>query len=227
MPESPDESAGIPARPKAPIVLRFVGCDAEMVGLNGDFFTVGDTGEEDVSLPKPLRSATPYKLRFSRAAEGWRLTAAEQQPYYLNQQCVRGLSPLRSGDVIRLAPGAPGFQFAIVHQQAESLARITARFAPRLLRGAAEPAPAPSEATGRRRTDSDSKASPSSVVSRRSPLATALFAAAMLTLGAILGSLLLRPSPLPSEPGSIQSADSAESGSSPQDASLPRGATSE
>lgn len=192
----------IPQRPSAPIVLRFFGCGEEMLGVNGDYFTVGDTGEEDYALPDAVRAPSTYKLRFSRAAEGWRLTAADEQPYYLNQQCVSGLSPLRSGDVIRLAPGAAGIQFAIVHQHAESLAKLTARFAPRLLRGESEASPAAAEPSGdgANAAVASAESSPAATtppmpgadagVRASSSRGTLAFALSMLALGLLVGWLL-------------------------------------
>lgn len=131
----------IPNRPAAPVVIRFFGCDAEMVGVNKDFFTLGDSAECDVQFPAALRRDGQTVLRLGRAAEGWRLNCPTGITYYVNQEVVASSANLRSGDVIRMTPGGPGFQFTILNQNAEPLAKLAARYAPRLVQPAAESAP--------------------------------------------------------------------------------------
>lgn len=123
----------IPQRPDSPAVIRFLGCDAEMAGLNTDYFTIGRTDDSDLKLPDALGGSPSLLLRFSRGPEGWRLSPSEHQPVFVNQELVDGLTSLRSGDVIRFAPAGPGMQFSIVHQNATPLSNLIARYAPRLL----------------------------------------------------------------------------------------------
>lgn len=123
------------ARPNSPAVIRFLGCRADMVGLNADYFTVGRVDGCDLRPPMELGGDASLMLRFSRGAEGWRVSPHEGQPIYVNQEQVRSLTPLRSGDVIRFEPGGAGMQFNIVHQNATPLANLVAKYAPRLLAG--------------------------------------------------------------------------------------------
>ena len=123
----------IPKKPEAPIVLRWFGCEADLIGANSDHFSVGDDDRADYQLPGPLRLATPVLLRFSRGSEGWRVSPADELPVYVNQTRSVGLTQLRSGDVVRLIPGGPGLQFTIVHQGAEPLAKLATRYAPQLI----------------------------------------------------------------------------------------------
>lgn len=126
--------ADLPDRPVAPIILRYFGCEADMIGVNSDYFVVGDDDAADVLLPPEMRpEGGGVRLRFSRGAEGWRLSPAEGRSVYVNQACVTGLTALRSGDVVRLEAAGPGVQFTVMHQNAEPLASLAARFAPRLL----------------------------------------------------------------------------------------------
>ena len=118
-------------RPDAtPILVRFFGCGEDLRGVNGDYFTVGDSGVEDVPLPAALRRLGPTKLRFSRGAEGWRVTAADNLVIYVNQRRTIGLTDITSGDVIRLSPGGAGMQF-LVRQQDATLTRLAGRLAPK------------------------------------------------------------------------------------------------
>jgi hypothetical protein len=110
--------------------VRFFGCGGDLQGVNGDYFTVGDSGGEDISLPAALRREGPTKLRFSRGAERWRVTAADNLPLYVNQRRTVGLTDIVSGDVVRLKPGGPGLQF-LMRQQDATLARLATRLAPR------------------------------------------------------------------------------------------------
>lgn len=120
--------------PKSPILLRFVGLPKSPVGVNGDYFTVGDTGDENITLPQAMRGPATTRLRFSRGAEGWRVTMPDDRPFYVNQRRTTGLSPVESGDVVRFAPGGLGLQFTIRQQQDTSLAKLAARHAPTLLK---------------------------------------------------------------------------------------------
>jgi hypothetical protein len=119
-----------PSPVATPILVRFFGCGDDLRGVNGDYFTVGDSGDEDVLLPPALRRSGPTKLRFSRGAEGWRVTAADNLPLYVNQRRTVGLTDIVSGDVIRLAPGGPGMQF-LLRQQDATLTRLAGRLAPK------------------------------------------------------------------------------------------------
>lgn len=119
-----------PSPAATPILVRFFGCGDDLRGVNGDYFTVGDSGDEDVLLPPALRRSGPTKLRFSRGAEGWRVTAADNLPLYVNQRRTVGLTDIVSGDVIRLAPGGPGMQF-LLRQQDATLTRLAGRLAPK------------------------------------------------------------------------------------------------
>jgi len=128
----------IPYRPTignalAPVVLRYIGCDADMVGVNKDFFTMGDALGCDVVFPAELARDGQTIFRLGRAAEGWRLNCPSGQTFYVNQQVVNASANLRSGDIIRVIPGGPGIQFTILNQNAEPLAKLVARFAPRLV----------------------------------------------------------------------------------------------
>ncbi len=125
-----------PSAAATPILVRFFGCGDEMRGLNGDYFTVGDAGDEDVPLPAALRRLGPTKLRFSRGPESWRVTAADNLPLYVNQRRTIGLTDLQSGDVVRLAPGGPGMQL-LVRQQDATVTRLAGRLAPK--RAASQP----------------------------------------------------------------------------------------
>ncbi len=127
-----------------PILVRFFGCSGDLQGVNGDYFTVGDSGGEDISLPAALRREGPTKLRFSRGAEGWRVTAADNLPLYVNQRRAVGLTDLVSGDVVRLRPGGPGLQF-LMRQQDATLARVATRLAPRRPAAAPEASAPPLE----------------------------------------------------------------------------------
>lgn len=137
-----------PSPAATPILVRFFGCGDDLRGVNGDYFTVGDSGDEDVLLPPALRRSGPTKLRFSRGAEGWRVTAADNLPLYVNQRRTMGLTDIQSGDVIRLAPGGPGMQF-LLRQQDATLTRLAGRLAPKRTAavveggGAAKPQAAP------------------------------------------------------------------------------------
>lgn len=119
-----------PSQAATPILVRFFGCGDDLRGVNGDYFTVGDSGDEDVLLPPALRRSGPTKLRFSRGAEGWRVTAADNLPLYVNQRRTVGLTDIQSGDVIRLAPGRPGMQF-LLRQQDATLTRLAGRLSPK------------------------------------------------------------------------------------------------
>ena len=130
----------IPNRPAAPVVIRFIGCDSEMVGVNKDFFTLGDSADCDVQFPAALRGSGQTVLRLGRAAEGWRLNCPAGITYYVNQEVVASSANLRSGDIIRMAPGGPGLQFTILNQNAESLSKLAARYAPRLVQPGSEAA---------------------------------------------------------------------------------------
>lgn len=128
----------IPQRPAignavAPVVLRYIGCDTEMVGINKDFFTMGDALGCDVVFPAELSRDGQTVFRLGRAAEGWRLNCPSGQTFYVNQQVVNASANLRSGDIVRVVPGGPGIQFSILNQNAEPLAKLVARFAPRLV----------------------------------------------------------------------------------------------
>lgn len=123
----------IPDRPAAPVILRFVGANAEMVGLSTDYFSIGNQNGCEVKLPAEMDRGSPVLLRFSRGVEGWRVSVPEDFSFFLNQERCTGLTPLRSGDVIRLSPGEAGVQFTIVHQNAEPLSKLVGAFAPRLL----------------------------------------------------------------------------------------------
>ncbi|TWT96075.1 hypothetical protein Pla108_31570 [Botrimarina colliarenosi] len=125
-----DAGRGNPVRTAAPLLVRFFGGGDEMRGVNGDYFTVGDSGDEDVTLPTAMRRRESTRLRFSRGAEGWRVTAADDVPLYVNQRRVVGLTAIESGDVVRMAPGAPGLQFLMRRQDA-TLARLATRNATR------------------------------------------------------------------------------------------------
>ena len=135
-----------PSPAATPILVRFFGCGDNLRGVNGDYFTVGDSGDEDVPLPPALRRPGPTKLRFSRGAEGWRVTAADNLPLYVNQRRTVGLTDILSCDVIRLAPGGPGMQF-LLRQQDATLTRLAGRLAPKravaAVEGAAKPQAAP------------------------------------------------------------------------------------
>lgn len=129
----------LPTRPDTPIVLRPVGCDAETIGMNTDCFTLGSVEGVDAPLPAAMAPAgQAIKLRFVRAAEGWRVALVEGAGLFVNQTLSQGGSALRAGDVLRLAPGGPGIQFTLTHDKAESIARLAARHAPRLLAGSAD-----------------------------------------------------------------------------------------
>lgn len=130
----------IPNRPAAPVVIRFLGCDSEMVGVNKDFFTLGDAADCDVPFPAALRRDGQTVFRLGRAAEGWRLNGPIGIQYYVNQEVVTSAANLRSGDIVRLSPGGPGLQFTILNQNAESLSKLAARYAPRLVQPGAEAA---------------------------------------------------------------------------------------
>jgi len=137
-----------PSPAATPILVRFFGCGDDLRGVNGDYFTVGDSGDEDVPLPPALRRSGPTKLRFSRGAEGWRVTAADNLPLYVNQHRRVGLTDIQSGDVVRLVPGGPGMQF-LLRQQDATLTRLAGRMAPKRVavaaaeEGAAKPQAAP------------------------------------------------------------------------------------
>lgn len=115
-------------RSATPILVRFFGCGDELRGVNGDYFTVGDAGDEDIPLPPALRRTRSTRIRFSRGPEGWRVTAADDLPLYVNQRRTVGLTDIESGDVVRLSPGGPGMQF-LVRQQDATIARLATRHA--------------------------------------------------------------------------------------------------
>lgn len=140
----PPKLNDIPKRPAAPIVLRFLGSDAEMVGLNTDYFTVGTQEDCDVVLPASSEDVCSIKLRFSRGADGWRVTAADEAAFYVNQEPVKGLTPLRSGDIVRPRLWQPGMQFTVLHQDVDSVAKLASRYAPRLVQKPASRPAAPS-----------------------------------------------------------------------------------
>jgi serine/threonine protein kinase len=136
--ETEPSAKDIPYRPTignalAPVVLRYIGCDADMVGVNKDFFTMGDALGCDVVFPAELSREGTVVFRLGRAAEGWRLNCPSGRTFYVNQQVVSASANLRSGDIIRFIPGGPGIQFTIINQNAEPLAKLVARFAPRLV----------------------------------------------------------------------------------------------
>jgi serine/threonine-protein kinase len=131
----------IPNRPSAPVVIRFLGCDSEMVGVNKDFFTLGDAPDCDVQFPTAMRRDGQTVFRLGRAAEGWRLNCPAGITYYVNQQVASSAANLRSGDIIRISPGGPGLQFTILNQNAEPLSKLAARYAPRLVQPAPDAAP--------------------------------------------------------------------------------------
>jgi serine/threonine-protein kinase len=131
----------IPNRPSAPVVIRFLGCDSEMIGVNKDFFTLGDAPECDVQFPSEMRRDGQTIFRLGRAAEGWRLNCPPGITYYVNQQIAAAATNLRSGDIVRVAPGGPGLQFTILNQNAEPLSKLASRYAPRLVQPAADVAP--------------------------------------------------------------------------------------
>lgn len=131
----------IPNRPATPVVIRFLGCDAEMVGVNKDFFTVGDATDCDIAFPEAMKIDGRTMLRIGRAAEGWRLNRPSGIPFYLNQEVATRSVSLRSGDVIRLLPGGPGMQFNILNQNSETLSTLIARYAPRLTQSTSGEAP--------------------------------------------------------------------------------------
>lgn len=132
----------LPTKPKTPIILRPFGCEGEMIGMNTDCFTLGTIEGVDAPLPAALASRdNPTKLRFVRAAEGWRVALVEGLSLYVNQTLCDSSTPLQAGDVLRMVPGGPGLQFTLTHDKAEPLVRIAARHAPRLLRGTHEAPP--------------------------------------------------------------------------------------
>lgn len=112
-----------------------------MIGMNTDCFTLGTIEGVDAPLPAALLDEEePIKLRFVRAAEGWRVALVEGRNLFINQTLCQENAALRAGDVLRFVPGGPGVQFTLVHDKAEALVRIAARHAPRLLRGKADKA---------------------------------------------------------------------------------------
>ncbi len=140
----------IPVRPTAPVVLRFFGAEADMIGANQDVFTVGSAPTSDFAMPAELVVGGNFALRFGRGAEGWRVSSPNGVPFYLNQDFVPSSAALRSGDVIRVRPGGPGLQFTILNQNVESLAKLANQFAPRLIQTPKEAEPiqaAPIEAS--------------------------------------------------------------------------------
>lgn len=131
--ESGVQGGELSHRPVSPAMIRFLGCDSEVAGINADFFTVGRSDDCDRRLPDAISLDPQLVLCFSRGDEGWRVSPPEGVAFYINQERIFGLHSLRSGDVIRLAPGGAGMQFSIAHQDAPSLATLAAKYAPRLL----------------------------------------------------------------------------------------------
>lgn len=187
--------------PSSPILVRYVGIHADPIGVNGDYFTVGNTGNDDIPLPQLMQSRNDTRIRFSRGAEGWRVTLADEQAFFINQQRTSGLSPIETGDVVRFSPGGLGLQFTLIQQQEESFAALAARHAPELLKRENSPtAPPPVQATV---ANTKAKAtSPSPVQQRLRQLTTkftsstsgwitllALGMTVALLIGYLLGSL--------------------------------------
>lgn len=125
--------ADLPRRPAAPILLRPCGGLGDAIGMNTDCFTVGTVEGVDAPLPESVRPAGNVKLRFVRAAEGWRVALVEGSSLFVNQSLCRNASSLEAGDLLRFVPGGPGLQFTLVPDRAEPLARLAARYAPQLL----------------------------------------------------------------------------------------------
>ncbi|MEO0528936.1 MAG: hypothetical protein AAF266_00015 [Planctomycetota bacterium] len=191
----------------SPILLRFFGCSDERVGLNGDYFTVGNSAEDDVNLPSSMEEQAGTRMRFSRGAEGWRVTVAEDLPFYLNQSRHQGLTPLRSGDAIRLTPGGSGFQFLVRQQQDASLAKLIARHAPRMAK-----APEASSSPARFEQSSTSTDGPQrlSVLSSNAGrfLGVLLLVTLAIAAGYVVGSLRSQPtSPAASIPERAEPSD--------------------
>ncbi|QDU88479.1 Serine/threonine-protein kinase PrkC [Pirellulimonas nuda] len=128
----------IPGRPTAPVVLRFLGCQAEMIGVNQDVFTLGPGPDADFPMPPEVQPSGGAALRFGRGAEGWRVNSPGGAGFYLNQDFVPSSAALRSGDVVRFRPSSAGLQFTILNQNVESLAKLASQFAPRLVQQAPE-----------------------------------------------------------------------------------------
>lgn len=211
-PANPTRHTAGPAKQSAaaPILLRFFGDNREPAGVNGDYFTVGESPEDDIQLPASVGGTKGTKLRFSRGAEGWRVTLADEQPFYLNQSRHQGLTPLRSGDVVRLTPGGAGMQFLLRQQQDASLAKLAARHAPRLLKQESISAQ-PQRASGD--TAAIVKRFPGDLklpVAVRRALGAVLLVALAVAAGYVIGSLRSgTPSPAasPAEPSEAASVD--------------------
>lgn len=83
------------------------------MAINGEFFTVGESPEDTAPMPKAMRRSASVKLRFTRGVEGWRVAAADNRMYLINQRIQRGPAAIASGEVVRLEPGGPGLQFLV------------------------------------------------------------------------------------------------------------------
>ncbi|MEM6655279.1 MAG: FHA domain-containing protein [Planctomycetota bacterium] len=239
MPTNNDPPAGgggvdadIAARPPSAAVIRFLGCDAPVAGLSTDFFTVGRTDDCDLRLPEAMGGEPSVVLRFSRGAEGWRVSPSDKLPVLINQEQVRGLAPLRSGDVIRFEPGGAGMQLTITHQNAASLASLAAKHAPRLLGERRGPQPGPAESARPRDERSDQSAPERPSVANRPPAPAAprrvdpaiLVAASIVLAGVIAGAAFVWAEDLRGWLGAPSSVDAATpaSGSAANDASSQR-----
>ncbi|MDC0937152.1 FHA domain-containing serine/threonine-protein kinase [Pirellulales bacterium] len=133
------EIGPLPPWPEAPVVLRHAsGIRAgEFVGLTSPRITVGSGLTCDVSF---VEDGCPHledlSVEIQRETNGWVLKRRSKQRVLVNQDVVQHEAVLRSGDVIRLTPEGPDFQFILqVHNQ-KTLKSILGEHAPKALAAA-------------------------------------------------------------------------------------------
>ena len=130
------EVGPLPAWPDAPVVLRHVAGPraGEFQGLTASHFTVGSGLTCDVSFAEDgYANLEELAAEIQRGSEGWSITLHTSQPVLKNQDSITKTSRLRSGDIIRLSPAGPDFQFLIQTQNQRTLRDILGTYTPKLL----------------------------------------------------------------------------------------------
>lgn len=135
----PFEIGPLPAWPDTPVVLRHASGDraGEFMGLSKSQFTIGSGLTCDVSYAEDgIAQLEDLAAEILREADGWTLKRHGDQPVMLNQNFIEQQTQLRSGDLVRLSPDGPDFQFLIQAQNQKTLAGILGTHTPKALAAA-------------------------------------------------------------------------------------------